>query len=95
MRIGRHCRIGGGAGLVGHIEVADHVTITPMSLVSRSIERAGTYSSGTSLQPAPRWRRAALRFAELDQISRRLRRLERRLRGAPPPDQHEEEAAGC
>src|SRR5690606_9067923 len=31
-RIGRHCLLGGGAGVVGHIELCDHVTVTAMSL---------------------------------------------------------------
>jgi UDP-3-O-[3-hydroxymyristoyl] glucosamine N-acyltransferase len=93
VRVGRHCRIGGGAGLVGHIAIADGVTITPMSLVSRSIPEAGTYTSGTGLQPARRWRRAALRFGQLDEMNRRLRRLERRMQR--DSDQPEEGTSGC
>jgi UDP-3-O-[3-hydroxymyristoyl] glucosamine N-acyltransferase len=94
VRIGAHCRIGGGAGLVGHIEIADHVTITAMSLVTRSITQQGVYSSGTTLQKSARWRRSALRFTELDDIARRLARLERKADNAAD-NQQEQEPPPC
>jgi UDP-3-O-[3-hydroxymyristoyl] glucosamine N-acyltransferase len=51
-RIGRYCLIGGGAGMVGHIDVCDKVMITAMSLVTHSISTPGEYSSGTPIQPS-------------------------------------------
>ncbi|HEY4555561.1 MAG TPA: UDP-3-O-(3-hydroxymyristoyl)glucosamine N-acyltransferase, partial [Lysobacter sp.] len=33
-RIGRYCLIGGGAGVVGHLEICDRVVVTAMSLVT-------------------------------------------------------------
>ena len=95
VRIGKRCRIGGGAGLVGHIEVTDGVTITPMSLVTRSIEEPGVYTSGTVLQTLQRWKRSALRFGELDEMNRRLRRVERLLARSASGDQETEDPAGC
>ncbi len=76
-RIGKYCLIGGGAGILGHLEVADRVTVTAMSLVTRSITEAGEYSSGTPLQPNRDWRRNAVRLRQLDDMARRLRRLEK------------------
>ena len=70
--IGRYCLIGGGAGIVGHISVADRVTVTAMSLVTHSIHEPGEYSSGTPIQPNRQWRRNAARFKHLDDIARRL-----------------------
>ena len=69
-RIGRYCLIGGGAGVVGHLEIADKVTITAMSLVTHSIREAGEYSSGTPLMNNRDWRRAAVRFKQLDRLAR-------------------------
>lgn len=73
-RIGRYCLIGGGAGIVGHIEIGDRVTITAMSLVTHSIHEPGEYSSGTPIQDNRSWRRNAARFKQLDQLARRIAR---------------------
>jgi UDP-3-O-[3-hydroxymyristoyl] glucosamine N-acyltransferase len=71
-RIGRYCLIGGAAGIVGHIELCDRVTITAMSLVSHTIREPGEYSSGTPLQENRLWRRNAARFRHLDELARRV-----------------------
>ena len=71
--IGRHCLVGGGAGILGHLEVCDRVVITAMSLVTHSIREPGEYSSGTPLMDNRRWRKSAARFKQLDDIARRTR----------------------
>ena len=76
-RIGRHCLIGGGAGILGHLQIADRVTVTARALVTHSIHESGEYSSGTPLQPSREWRRNAVRFGQLDELARRLSRLEK------------------
>jgi UDP-3-O-[3-hydroxymyristoyl] glucosamine N-acyltransferase len=69
--IGRHCLIGGGAGILGHLDVCDRVVVTAMSLVTHSIREPGEYSSGTPLMDNRAWRRSAARFKQLDRIARR------------------------
>lgn len=76
-RIGRYCLIGGGAGILGHLSIADRVTVTAMSLVTHSIHAAGEYSSGTPIQENRQWRRNAARFRHLDELARRVRALEK------------------
>jgi UDP-3-O-[3-hydroxymyristoyl] glucosamine N-acyltransferase len=71
-RIGRYCLIGGAAGILGHLEVADRVTVTAMSLVTHSLREPGEYSSGTPIQENRYWRRNAARFKHLDDFVRRL-----------------------
>jgi len=73
-RIGSRCLLGGGSGYVGHISVCDGVTVTAMSLVTRSITEPGEYSSGTPLQRNRDWRRNAARFKQLDQLARKIAR---------------------
>jgi UDP-3-O-[3-hydroxymyristoyl] glucosamine N-acyltransferase len=75
--IGRYCLIGGSAGILGHLTVADRVTVTAMTLVTHSIHEAGEYSSGTPLQRNRDWRRNAARFRHLDELARRLLALEK------------------
>ena len=76
-RIGRYCMIGGNAGVLGHLELADRVTITAKSLVTHSIREPGEYSSGVPLQENRQWRRNAARFKHLDEFARRVSALEK------------------
>jgi UDP-3-O-[3-hydroxymyristoyl] glucosamine N-acyltransferase len=78
--IGRHCAIGGGAVILGHLEIVDKVQITAMSLVTKSIPEAGVYSSGTPLQANDEWRKNFSRFRRLDDMARRLKRLEKKIK---------------
>lgn len=71
-KVGRHCLVGGGAGILGHLEVCDRAVITAMSLVTHSLREPGEYSSGTPLMDNRSWRKSAARFKQLDRIARRL-----------------------
>ena len=51
---------------LGHLEIADGVTVTAMSLVTHSIREPGTYSSGTPIQDNRRWRRNAADYRRID-----------------------------
>jgi UDP-3-O-[3-hydroxymyristoyl] glucosamine N-acyltransferase len=71
-RIGRYCLVGGGAGVLGHLELCDRVIVTAMTLVTHSIREPGEYSSGTPLMDNRSWRKSAARFKQLDALARRL-----------------------
>lgn len=71
-RIGRYCLVGGGAGILGHLELCDRVVVTAMSLVTSSIREPGEYSSGTPLMDNRSWRKNAARFKQLDALARRV-----------------------
>ncbi|MEG3193136.1 UDP-3-O-(3-hydroxymyristoyl)glucosamine N-acyltransferase [Lysobacter sp. D1-1-M9] len=73
-RIGRYCLVGGGAGVLGHLEICDRVVVTAMSLVTHSIREPGEYSSGTPLMDNRSWRKNAARFKQLDTLARRVGR---------------------
>ncbi len=77
--IGRYCLIGGGVGIGGHLEITDKVTITGMAQVTRSITKAGIYSSGTALQTNRDWHKSTVRFRHLDEMARRIAHLEKQL----------------
>jgi UDP-3-O-[3-hydroxymyristoyl] glucosamine N-acyltransferase len=75
--IGRYCQIGGSAGVLGHLQLADRVTITAKTLVTHSIRVPGEYSSGVPFDHNRQWRKNAARFKHLDEIARRLAALEK------------------
>ena len=76
-RIGRNCLIGGGAGVLGHLELCDRVVVTAMTLVTHSIREPGEYSSGTPLMDNRSWRRSAARFKQLDALVRRVQAIDK------------------
>lgn len=64
--IGKRCIIGGAVGITGHLEITDDVTLTAMTMVTKSLLKPGSYSSGTVAMPTSKWRRAAVRFRQVD-----------------------------
>ncbi len=75
-RIGSYCLIGGAVGIVDNIQIVDRVEITAMTLVSQSILKQGRYSSGTGLMRGNEWKRSVVGFRKLDNILKRIKRLE-------------------
>lgn len=78
-KIGRYCRIGGAAGIAGHITIADHVEISAHTVITKSINRAGTYSGLFPFDANRSWRRNAVHLRHLDDMAARLQALEKRL----------------
>ena len=76
--IGKKCTIAGGVGIINHIDIADEVTVTAMSLVNQSISQKGVYSSGTALVETKQWKKNIVHFKKLEDLFRRLKRLEKK-----------------
>ncbi|MFW1676666.1 UDP-3-O-(3-hydroxymyristoyl)glucosamine N-acyltransferase [Pontibacter sp. JAM-7] len=79
-KIGDRCTIAGACGITGHLELADGVHITAMSLVTKSITTQGAYSSGTGLMPSGQWKKNVVRFRQLDDLARRLKSVEEQVK---------------
>jgi UDP-3-O-[3-hydroxymyristoyl] glucosamine N-acyltransferase len=69
--IGRRCMIGGGVGFAGHLTIADDVVLTGFSLVTASITKSGSYSSGMPVVETRLWRRMVARLRRLESKERR------------------------
>ncbi len=67
-RIGKNCILGGATGVTGHLTIADNVTLTAMSMVTKSISEAGTYSSGIGLFENSQWKRTVVRLRQLADV---------------------------
>ena len=78
-RIGRHCTAGGGAIILGHLELADHVHISAATVVTRSISKPGLYSGVYPFDENATWEKNAATLRQLHALRARLRALEGKL----------------
>ncbi len=73
--IGRHCTIGGGAVILGHLEIADKVHISAATLITKSIRSPGTYTGAFPFDEHSQWGRTAVAIKNLAEVSMRVREL--------------------
>lgn len=78
-RIGRRCTIGGGAVVLGHIEIADDIHISAGTLIAKSISRPGTYTGTIPALERQAWLKNFSHLRHLDDMADKIRALERRL----------------
>jgi UDP-3-O-[3-hydroxymyristoyl] glucosamine N-acyltransferase len=79
LKVGKYCIIGGAAVFNGHMEICDQATITGMAMVMRPITEPGVYSSGIPLQTNKEWRKTAARVMRIEEMHKRLSKLEKKL----------------
>ena len=77
-RVGRHCTAGGGAIILGHLDIVDHVHITAATLITRSIHKPGQYSGAFPFDDNASWEKNAATLRQLHALRDRLRALERK-----------------
>ena len=77
-RIGRHCTAGGGAIILGHLQIVDHVHITAATVITRSIRQPGQYSGAFPFDDNASWEKNAATLRQLHALRDRLRALERK-----------------
>ena len=77
-RIGRHCTAGGGAIILGHLEIVDHVHITAATVITRSIHKPGQYSGLFPFDDNAAWEKNAATLKQLHTLRERLRALEKK-----------------
>ena len=75
--IGAYCTIGGGAVVLGHLVLGDHVSISAASVVTRSIVKAGHYSGLFPIDDNAKWEKNAAALKRLHNLRERLRALEK------------------
>ena len=76
-RIGRHCTAGGGAIILGHLELCDHVHVTAATVITRSIHKPGQYSGLFPFDDNASWEKNAATLRQLHALRDRLRALEK------------------
>lgn len=78
-KIGSSCTISGGVCIAGHLNIVDRVHITGMSMISNSIDEAGSYSSGMGMEPTNKWRRTVARVRRIDEMAKQFLQLKQQV----------------
>lgn len=74
--IGDRCTLGGGAIVLGHLELAADVHISAASVVTKSILKPGRYSGVFPLDEHQHWEKNAATLRHLHHLRERIRNLE-------------------
>ena len=77
-RIGQRCTAGGGAIILGHLELADDVHVSAATVITRSILKPGVYSGVFPFDDNAAWEKNAATLRQLHKLRERLRALERK-----------------
>ena len=63
-----------------HLHIVDDVFLQGRSVVTKSINKAGAYSSVLSVEEAGKWRKLAARFKRQEETAKKLKQLEKQLK---------------
>lgn len=75
-RIGQHCTIGGGAVVLGHLELTDGVHVSAASVVTHSLLKPGQYSGIFPIDDNRSWHKNAASLKQLNSLRERIKHLE-------------------
>lgn len=78
-KVGANCTFAGQVGVTGHIEIVDNCHFLGKAMVTNSVTEPGTYGSGVPMQPVKKWRRNMVRFTQLDDLSRLVNKIAKKV----------------
>ena len=77
--LGKNCILAGGTGVVGHVNICDNVQLMAHTLITKDINKPGSYSSASMpLMTTSKWRKNAVRVSQLNDIALRVKKLEQK-----------------
>jgi UDP-3-O-[3-hydroxymyristoyl] glucosamine N-acyltransferase len=79
-RIGAYCTLAGGAGVTGHVELVDHVHVSGMTAITRSMKKPGVYTGTVPAMEHSAWLKNFARLRHLDDMVRKVRDMEQEIR---------------
>ena len=65
--------------ILGHLEIADGVTVSPGSMITRTIAQPGTYTALMPFQAHEDWLKTAASLRHVTDYADRIRKLEKAL----------------
>ena len=78
-KVGKNCMFGGQVGIIGHLTIADGVKISAQSGIGKNIKKPGSIVEGTPAFSIADFKRAYVRFKNLDKMAKRLDELEKKI----------------
>jgi UDP-3-O-[3-hydroxymyristoyl] glucosamine N-acyltransferase len=78
-KLGRYCRIGGGAIILGHLDICDSVQISAGTVVMKSITLPGEYSGIFPTATHKEWLEMGVNLRRIGALSRATEDLQKRL----------------
>ena len=77
-RLGKGVVLAAKAAVLGHLSIGDGTRVGVASAVTSDVEPGSEVTGIPAIQHA-RWRRAATAFGDLDQLTKTVRKLEKRI----------------
>ena len=77
--IGQRVQLGGGAIVLGHLQVCNDVVISAATTVTRSIIKPGFYSGVFPLDENAKWEKSAVLVRNLDKMRAEVKALRKEL----------------
>ena len=65
--------------ILGHLDIADNVTISPGSMITRSLNKPGTYTALMPFQEHEDWLKTAAAVRQLGKLAEQVKKLEKEL----------------
>lgn len=99
-KTGRNVVLGGQAGVVGHLEIADGVMVATRGGVSKSVTKAGKYG-GSPVMPLADYNRQQVQLRKIGDYVKQIEALQQRLENLETAfqlddfDEEEEEEESC
>jgi UDP-3-O-[3-hydroxymyristoyl] glucosamine N-acyltransferase len=78
-KIGRNCTVGGAGMILGHLQIADNVSVSSGTLITKSITRAGAYTSAMPFSTHGQWLKNAAHLRHLDSMAEKIHALEQKI----------------
>ncbi|MET1117083.1 MAG: UDP-3-O-(3-hydroxymyristoyl)glucosamine N-acyltransferase [Comamonas sp.] len=75
-RIGAHCTVGGGAIVLGHLQLAENVHVSAATVVTRSLNKPGVYTGMFPVDENNKWEKNAATLKQLHSLRERIKALE-------------------
>jgi UDP-3-O-[3-hydroxymyristoyl] glucosamine N-acyltransferase len=78
-RIGRNCTVGGAGMILGHLNIADNVSVSSGTLITKSISKPGAYTSAMPFSTHEQWLKNAAHLRHLDSMADKIHQLEQKI----------------